>query len=332
MTKQSAGQPAIALTPHLSLRQAVRPLIFAHALLSREQERAGELAAECDRMLELTRKLLEATALVHLLVPGDNGVATDGAGSSRQSQLVDAYANAGIMWAQVVGCAVALADTLISQGRWDDVRRLAGFLEAAEETTAAEDLRTRAGAAVRRASEARLAHINAKMSEGEIAMAIEVLEEVKDADAVSFYIRDLALAIFTALPSSWRQNYDAPVPEDFSFTISWQVRAGVQVMKGQRIGHFRQVSDQYYSSSYSSTTYGITLAFPAVIVELLAQEGANLTGPVPIVSFIEIPGPIADEISRTETSSQMTSSRLEALARVFRQIQAENKRTRERRA
>ena len=49
-----------ATSPYLSLRQAVRPAIFAHQLLAGDAERAGELAAECEELLLLTRELLKA--------------------------------------------------------------------------------------------------------------------------------------------------------------------------------------------------------------------------------------------------------------------------------
>lgn len=329
MTKQSAAQPAIALTPGLSLRHAVRPLIFAHALLSREQEQAGELAAECERILQLTRKLLEAAALVHLLVPGDNSPATDGFGVSKQTELIDAYANAGIIWAEVVGCAVALADILIGQGRWEDVRRLADFLEAAEEPSAAENLRTRADAAARRASEERLGQINARMTADEIARAIEALEAAQDEGAVRFYIRDLALAISGILPSSWRKNYDMRFAVGYVFSIHWAVKAGDRVTKGQNIGLMYPARP---SSTYSQNPSPLTIPFAAIIVELLVLENSvqkadQPTGSVALASVIEVPQPLAAELERTETSAEAVFSRLEALTRVYRQIQAENNRT-----
>ena len=141
---KSAPQPTIAVSPYLTLRRAVRPLIFAHALLAREQERAGKLAAECETLVQLTQELLEVTGLVHLLGTGDVAVPAADADESRQSQLTEAYAKAGMMWAQITGSAITLGGALMDAGRWDDVHRLAGFLEESGEKSAAEDLRTRA--------------------------------------------------------------------------------------------------------------------------------------------------------------------------------------------
>ena len=56
-----------AMSPYLSLRQAVRPAIFAHRLLAGDAERAGELAAECEELLVLTRELLKAAGQARIL-------------------------------------------------------------------------------------------------------------------------------------------------------------------------------------------------------------------------------------------------------------------------
>jgi hypothetical protein len=96
MTKQqSAARAAIAVSPSLSLREAVRPLIFAHALLAREQGLAGELARECRKLEKLTREALEAAALVHLLAPDTVADDTD---TSRRDQLINAYTKAATTW------------------------------------------------------------------------------------------------------------------------------------------------------------------------------------------------------------------------------------------
>ena len=58
---------AVAASPYLSLRQAVRPAILAHWLLAGDRERAGKLAAECEDLLFLTRELLKAAGRVHIL-------------------------------------------------------------------------------------------------------------------------------------------------------------------------------------------------------------------------------------------------------------------------
>ena len=68
MTEQErAISAAMATSPYLSLRQAVRPAILAHWLLAGDQERAGKLAAECEDLLFLTRELLKAAGRVRIL-------------------------------------------------------------------------------------------------------------------------------------------------------------------------------------------------------------------------------------------------------------------------
>ena len=57
-------------SPYLSLRQAVRPAIFAHFLLTEDQERARQLAAECEDLLFLTRELLKSAGLARILGAG----------------------------------------------------------------------------------------------------------------------------------------------------------------------------------------------------------------------------------------------------------------------
>src|SRR5947209_11430484 len=137
-----------AASPYLALRQAVRPAILAHRLLAGDQERAGKLAAECEDLLYLTRELLKAAGRARILaaVPGPRML--DESGSDRQAQLVEAYADAGLLWAKVVGSSLALAGELIERGDWEDVRALASLLAGAGEESAAAELRTQLGGAV----------------------------------------------------------------------------------------------------------------------------------------------------------------------------------------
>lgn len=139
-------------SPYLSLRQAVQPAIVAHRLLAGEQERAVALAAECEDLLFLTRELLKAAGRARILgdLPAlaDGSVAGAAGGGDRQAQVLDAYADAGLLWAKVVGSSVALAGALIDRGDWDDAGRLADFLAGAGEASAAADVRIRLGKAV----------------------------------------------------------------------------------------------------------------------------------------------------------------------------------------
>ena len=73
-TQERIAEPAMAPSVYLSLRQAVRPASYAHFLLAEDQERAGQLAAECEDLFFLTRELLKAlvdgllAAIVYSLV------------------------------------------------------------------------------------------------------------------------------------------------------------------------------------------------------------------------------------------------------------------------
>ena len=143
---------------------------------------------------------------MHLLAP-DKAERTD-AQSSRRSQFIDAYAKAGMTGAEVTGTAIALADALLDADRPDDARRLAAFLEAADEPAIAQDLRARAEATVGRfLFEIRLGRIHARMTEPEIADAIGALRESRDKTAASFYMHKLAQSIRQLLDVSREEQY-----------------------------------------------------------------------------------------------------------------------------
>jgi hypothetical protein len=178
VTTTPADAPTTALSPYLSLRQAVRPAIVTYTVLASEQERAGALAGEASQLLGTTRELLEAVGLVHLLSPDPGGQIPGNDRGDRQARLLAAYADAGVLWAKVVGHSIALADGLLGQARWHDVLRLADFLDNAGETAVAESLRERANDAIRGEYYARISAIHDKMSREETAAAIDTLRSL----------------------------------------------------------------------------------------------------------------------------------------------------------
>lgn len=197
---------ASATSPYLALRQAVRPAILAHRLLAGEQERAGKLAAECEDLLFLTRELLKAAGRARILAaaPGSAPIMPNENGGDRQAQLLDAYADAGLLWAKVVGSSLALAGALIERGEWDDVRALAGFLAGAGEENAAAELRLALGNAIWEIHREQLREISSTMPPAAIGGAIgalravlrEVPEEYPDRNReVNGFLPPLAAAI-----------------------------------------------------------------------------------------------------------------------------------------
>jgi hypothetical protein len=166
-----------AMSPYLSLRQAVRPAIFAHQLLARDAERAGELAAECEELLLLTRELLKAAGQARILAP-EPGPEPDEHGADRHTRFLDAYADAGMAWAKVVGSSMALGRALLAAGATEDARRLAGFLAAAGEENAAADLQAELAKAVLAAHHEQLKGISNKMPPEEIERSIKALRAV----------------------------------------------------------------------------------------------------------------------------------------------------------
>jgi flagellar motility protein MotE (MotC chaperone) len=169
-----------------SLRQAVRPAIYAHRLLAGDQERAAKLAAECEELLSLTRQLVKAIGLARLLDTGPatgNTATGTAAGTaagtdSRQEQILDAYADAAMGWAKVIGSFTALAGTLLERNEWDEVRRLAGVLADAGELGAASDLRAHLGKVIWASYANRLRNITSAMPPAEIAKAIAALRAI----------------------------------------------------------------------------------------------------------------------------------------------------------
>ena len=188
-TQERIAEPAMAPSVYLSLRQAVRPASYAHFLLAEDQERAGQLAAECEDLFFLTRELLKALGLAGILgvlpepqpQPERLGLGFGpgfGDGDDRQAQLLGAYADAGLLWAKVVGSTMALARALLGRGDRDAVRRLAGFLAEAGEDGAATELTTALGQAVWAEHRDPLQDISNTMPPAAIAAAIDALRAV----------------------------------------------------------------------------------------------------------------------------------------------------------
>jgi len=169
-----------AASPYLALRQAVRPAILACRLLAGDQERAGKLATECEDLLFLTSELLKAAGRARLLgpAPGTGSMVPNDDGGERHAQLVDAYADAGLLWAKVVGSCLALAGALIEREDWDDVRALASFLASSGEQTAAAELRLVLGNAIWQRHSEQLRVISNTMPPAAIGGAISALRAV----------------------------------------------------------------------------------------------------------------------------------------------------------
>jgi hypothetical protein len=314
VTKQEpAGHPAIGVSPSLSLRQAVRPLIFAHALLTREQGLSAQLAEECGKLKKLTTEALEAAALVHLLAPDKSEQADDAAGS-RRSQFIDAYAKAGTTWAEATGTAIALADALLDADRPDDARRLAAFLEAADEPAIAKDLRTRADAVAKRALEGRLGRIHADMTESEIADAIDALRECTDAAAANFYMPTLAKAMARVLTKYREEEMFKCNFGTYETEVTWVVSPGDVIQNGTVLFNQRSREGGFHQA---------TFYYPALITKRLLSDRQKVTGLVAAACYIRVPQEIVSEVIQANWNGKI-STRLDVLVRVFRQIQVEN--------
>jgi hypothetical protein len=171
-------ESATATSPYLGLRQAVRPAILAHRLLAGDQERAGKLAAECEDLLYLTGELLKAAGRARILAAELPPGMPDEGGGDRQAQLLEAYADAGLLWAKVVGSSLALAGALIERGEWEDVRTLASFLASVGEDDAAAEMRNQLGRAAWDAHREQLRAVSNTMPPAAIEPAINALRAV----------------------------------------------------------------------------------------------------------------------------------------------------------
>jgi hypothetical protein len=201
-------------SPYLSFRQAIRPAIFANILLLREQERIGELADGADQILALTRDLLRKAGLGYIASADPGILAGDDSGLGRQDSLLDAFADASMMWAQIVAHSLALADGLLNRGRLKEVQALAAVLEDAGESGTARQLLQQLAPAGMAMYKKRLGIIHARMKPAEIESAIEVfngalteIPQSQDRDRwLSGFLPALASSALSYIEKS--ENYD----------------------------------------------------------------------------------------------------------------------------
>jgi hypothetical protein len=146
VVKQRASRQDPTL-PLVSMRQAVRPVIVAHGILSNQQEAAGALADEAKLLCELTEELLRKLGRVHLLTAGSAALPSDAERTDMASRLVEAYSQVGMSWARVLSSAAKLADWLIGECDWAAVRLIADLMAEAGETAVAKHIESLLGEA-----------------------------------------------------------------------------------------------------------------------------------------------------------------------------------------
>jgi hypothetical protein len=198
VSKSSARESGVP-SPYVSLRQAVRPAIFAYSILSTERERAGALAEECNNLLRLSRELMKS-ALAHVLIPEPGQrmpVIGDNSAAERQARLLDAYAYAdvGLLWARVVGSCMAIADVILERGEWAKVHHLSDVLSDVGETTSAKEPSRRAKDGPIELAKRRLRNVHETMSVAEVRDALNILGGLRST------CPDRGRTITAALPS-----------------------------------------------------------------------------------------------------------------------------------
>jgi hypothetical protein len=204
--RQPPTQSDVALSPYLSFRQALRPAIFAHSVLLRERDRAGALTEEANRILAVTRELLTKAGLVYITVPESGVPMGTGGGLGSQASLLDAFADAAMLWAKIVGSCLVLAESLLGQGRFEEARSLVAILDDAGEPGSAAELSQRLGPATLAKYRERLGAIHATMTPEEIESALEALIGALN-DVPTSRERDEWLNIYVPLLAASTQKY-----------------------------------------------------------------------------------------------------------------------------
>lgn len=126
-------------TPHVTLRQAVRPVVVAHGILSNEQLAAGALAEEAANLVELTGELLRKLGRVHLLT-APAAVTAGPPKADIADRLVEAYGSAGMAWARVLSSVTKLAELLIDEREWETAAFLARVISQTGEDAVSEHI------------------------------------------------------------------------------------------------------------------------------------------------------------------------------------------------
>lgn len=143
-SREEAHPASGATSPHITLRQAVRPVMVAYGILADERRAASALGEEAKAVVDLTEGLLRDLGLVHILTAGARDrEMPDEAQSGRRERLADAYARAGLAWAEVVSGVTRLAEMLMSEGNWDAANLLAEIVDTSGEAEIAAHLRGR---------------------------------------------------------------------------------------------------------------------------------------------------------------------------------------------
>lgn len=207
MAKQGASRQDAAL-PHVSLRQAVRPVIVAHGILSSEQLAAGDLADEAKALCDLTEELLRKLGRVHLLTASSAAPHGGPEHADTAHRLIEAYAQAGMSWARVLSSVKTLADLLIGEFDWATARLLATLLAEADETAVARHIESAVDEAMKTSFSAQIAAIvsHPEMSPREVRHAISVLTALPEHPHRKYTIRTRRVYLVQSLEKIARES------------------------------------------------------------------------------------------------------------------------------
>jgi hypothetical protein len=221
--RQQAGLPDMALSPYLSLRQTIRPAIFAQALLAREKEQAGALVDEANQILTVSRELLKATGFVHVRAPEPSEVMRSTSHLGAQDALLDSFADAAMLWTKIIGNCMALTENLLAQGRLDEVRTLAATLTDAGEVKVGNDLRERLANAAMARYKKRLAAVHPCMNPQEIEDAIETLasafSEIPESHGRNVWLNSFLPALAGSVLKYTSKPTDPYSPNELVYTV-----------------------------------------------------------------------------------------------------------------
>jgi hypothetical protein len=193
---------------HVTLRQAVRPVIVAHGILSRQEVAAYALAEEAKALCDLTEELLRKLGRVDLLTAGSSVAQSDVAQGDMADRLVDAYAQAGMSWAKVLGSVTNLAARLADEHDCGTASLLAQVVAEAGETAVAKRIKQFIDEAKEAAAREQLANIrvHSLVSAVQIREAITRLGEIPEPSEREQAIRTRRGSLVTSVKTIAHQS------------------------------------------------------------------------------------------------------------------------------
>jgi hypothetical protein len=195
-------------SPHVLLRQAIRPVTVAYGILSDQRLAASALAEEAQTLVGLTEEMLRKLGLVHLLTAGAVRPDGDPAPADQAERTADAYARVGMSWALVLSSVTRLGKLLVDDDNWTDATLLASLLTEAGESAVATHIEGLVRDARNSRHKAQLGAIRFRdcMTGAEILRAVDLLMALEPGPAKIQAIRTRRHSLIQSLYAITRQK------------------------------------------------------------------------------------------------------------------------------